>query len=250
MILTWPRDPSRWNWSKTQFSACPIFQCQIYLPGSFVSTVSRALSTHHNDYRPPHADVCCRSIPVSSFCTISYSSLYLYTSTKWIPTRRHTRTLVLHFLLPIAPLLPFNPRRGQQSRGWGACWCSSFPSRGSQLQHTCSYLCSSRVENLDWSILNRERSKGTGSGGYAWLEQPVMPLIQCFPLDTYSNFEYAFPFSNWTVAWTQNFAPTITLTFSKPLISYLVFHIITLSVKACYFPCYIFGNGVAIMGWK
>lgn len=43
MILIWPSDPSWWNRSNTQFSACLIFQCQNYLPGGgFVSAFLQA----------------------------------------------------------------------------------------------------------------------------------------------------------------------------------------------------------------
>ncbi len=129
---------------------------------------------------------------------VSYSILYLHTSTKWIPTQALPQTLLLHVLLAIALLLTFDPHWGQQSWGWGTRWCSSF-SPGAISSNTHSYLYSSRVENLHSSFLNwggqRRGSCVEEPGSYSHICNPVF-----FFLFFISNFEYVFPFSNWTVA--------------------------------------------------
>lgn len=153
MILIWPSDSSWWIRSKTQFSACLIFQCQNYLQGKVYFSALAG-------WPPTGITMSLRwcLLRSASFCKpplpwILYQApSCIYTlQPKWIPP---PQIPVLHVLLAIALLLTHNPHSGQRSRCWGTRWCSSF-SPGAISSNIHSYLYGSRLENFLWSVSNQ-----------------------------------------------------------------------------------------------
>ena len=187
MILTWPSDPSWWNWSKTQFSACLIFQSQTYLLGSFVSMLSPARALRLKDDLPPRRCL----LPMNSRC----KSLNLLPGIYWIillpvfshflkvnsnlgPTTNHTVTFSVSYC-SVVELYPW--LRAAVMRLWRLLMPYLF-SRGYQLQHTLSYLCSSSsVEELVFFF------QIGGQRGLVW-DEPVTPVIQFLPL--FKNYDW------------------------------------------------------------
>lgn len=119
MILIWPSDPSRLEQIKDSIFCLSDISMSKLLAGKVCFDVFAGW--------PPAGITMCPQLMFATFCKSRYL-LPVFTHFHEVnPNPGSTpQTPLLHVLLVIALLLTFDPHWGQQSRGWGARWCSSF----------------------------------------------------------------------------------------------------------------------------